>query len=380
MWPRRFLFAALAVLTLAAFCACASAARLVWDANTEPHLRGYKIHYGSASGQYTETVDVGNVTEWPIPDEWPRDRSYYFAATAYAECIDAQGQTYTCESGYSNEAIYSADAQPPAAATDVRVTWRDLGGPTMADPAFEAISTVFYTGIDGGDGGTVTFSTINAGDLVLVAIQRVSANAITGVTLGSQSMTQLKVHQSEASNFNLMVYGCIASSGGSNVVATASFSNTGGWLAMIGARYSGVKSATPLDSCCAETDCGGLTGASTSRYTNDTVTTDERALIVVLGTDWDNYNTHTAQNSYNKRFDNAVCGGGSCSAQFIFDKVADAGTFGGSGTGYRFSTAASDSWLAVMLAFEPNDAAATTSIPSSILSRQRDAFHHMIIR
>ena len=33
---------------------------LTWDTNTEPNLRGYKIHYGVAAGSYTTVVDVFN--------------------------------------------------------------------------------------------------------------------------------------------------------------------------------------------------------------------------------------------------------------------------------------------------------------------------------
>ena len=63
MWLRKWI----AVALILACAACASAARLVWDANTESDLAGYKIHYGLASGQYTNTVDVGNVTDMAYP-------------------------------------------------------------------------------------------------------------------------------------------------------------------------------------------------------------------------------------------------------------------------------------------------------------------------
>ena len=35
---------------------------LAWDANTEPDLAGYKVHYGTSSGSYTSSVDVHKVT------------------------------------------------------------------------------------------------------------------------------------------------------------------------------------------------------------------------------------------------------------------------------------------------------------------------------
>src|SRR3972149_5909585 len=67
----------------------AGEAILTWDpptTNTDgtplTDLAGYKIHYGTTSGNYTTVIDVGNVTT-------------YFATTAY----DSSGN----ESGYSNE-------------------------------------------------------------------------------------------------------------------------------------------------------------------------------------------------------------------------------------------------------------------------------------
>jgi hypothetical protein len=39
---------------------------LAWDANTEPDLAGYKIHYGTASGDYSHSIDVGNVTQYTL--------------------------------------------------------------------------------------------------------------------------------------------------------------------------------------------------------------------------------------------------------------------------------------------------------------------------
>lgn len=75
--------------------------RLAWQPNSEADLAGYKIHYGAASGSYSATVDVGNVTAATISN-LSEGITYYFSASAY--------NTAAVSSGYSNEVSYSVPA------------------------------------------------------------------------------------------------------------------------------------------------------------------------------------------------------------------------------------------------------------------------------
>ena len=88
--------------------ALAATVTLAWDANTEPNLAGYILHYGNASGSYSTEVDVGNTTMAALSgvDE---GQTYYFAATAY--------NVNRNESTFSNEVRYTipVDAIPPTA-------------------------------------------------------------------------------------------------------------------------------------------------------------------------------------------------------------------------------------------------------------------------
>src|SRR5262245_12988577 len=58
---------ALAIVLLAtATSAFAANVTAVWDPNPEPNVSGYKLSYGTQSGVYTTTIDVGPVTSWPL--------------------------------------------------------------------------------------------------------------------------------------------------------------------------------------------------------------------------------------------------------------------------------------------------------------------------
>jgi hypothetical protein len=64
------------------------------DGTSLTDLAGYRIYYGTASGNYAETIDVGNITT-SVVSNLADGTTYYFAVTAY----DTSGG----ESGYSNE-------------------------------------------------------------------------------------------------------------------------------------------------------------------------------------------------------------------------------------------------------------------------------------
>ena len=76
---------------------------LEWDPNTEPDLGGYIVHYGTESGVYDYSMDVGNFTSAVITGLDP-ELEYYFAVSAYN--LDGEG------SGLSNEV--TTDVVPAA--------------------------------------------------------------------------------------------------------------------------------------------------------------------------------------------------------------------------------------------------------------------------
>ena len=71
---------------------------LGWDANSETDLAGYIVYYGTESGAYSESIDVGNTTQHTITGLQDGD-TYYLAVTAY--------DVNNSESGYSAEVLYT---------------------------------------------------------------------------------------------------------------------------------------------------------------------------------------------------------------------------------------------------------------------------------
>ncbi|UFS69351.1 fibronectin type III domain-containing protein [Geomonas sp. RF6] len=84
------------VLSLLLACAPSHAAQttIAWDAAASGAVAGYKVYYGTSSGSYSRSIDVGNVTSCTIPS-LTDGQTYYFNVTSY----DASGR----QSGYANE-------------------------------------------------------------------------------------------------------------------------------------------------------------------------------------------------------------------------------------------------------------------------------------
>jgi len=70
---------------------------LQWDSNIEPFLAGYRIYYGTASGTYETSIDVGDTTLCTVKG-LDFNTTYYFTATAY--------NIYGGESFYADEIIF----------------------------------------------------------------------------------------------------------------------------------------------------------------------------------------------------------------------------------------------------------------------------------
>jgi PKD repeat protein len=74
--------------------ATAGSVSLTWDPNTEGDLAGYKVHVGTASRTYSQSIDVGRITSFTVSN-LADGQTYFFAVTAY--------DVMTNESSFSSE-------------------------------------------------------------------------------------------------------------------------------------------------------------------------------------------------------------------------------------------------------------------------------------
>jgi len=95
------------VLLLLAFQICisnAGAANLAWDPVTAEGsypVAGYRIHYGTSSGNYTDVEDAGDVNPYPLSNlNSTSSDIYYFAVAAYTSIGDGE------EGFFSNEVCF----------------------------------------------------------------------------------------------------------------------------------------------------------------------------------------------------------------------------------------------------------------------------------
>ena len=102
IFPYAILRNLIVIFLIALFCLLSSLSNaaevtLQWDPKAEPDLAGYRLYYGTSSGNYQVNFDVGNSTSTTV-NLYQDDTTYYFAVTAY--------DTHGNESDFSLEASF----------------------------------------------------------------------------------------------------------------------------------------------------------------------------------------------------------------------------------------------------------------------------------
>jgi len=132
---------------------------LAWDPVTASGLAGYRVHYGTASRNYSSVAGVGNQTTATITG-LTAGTSYYFAATAY--------DTAGTESAFSNEVVYIAPSSCSPAISPGTVSVPAAGGTGSVTVSTSSICSwttanlaswvTITSGASGTGNGTVTYS------------------------------------------------------------------------------------------------------------------------------------------------------------------------------------------------------------------------------
>lgn len=172
-----FMLAALiGLLSMASANVFAAQATLAWDppvsyadGTSIASPIGYKVHKGTASGSYTQTVDVGNATTF-TDNNLADGSSYYFVVSAY----DAAGT----ESNVSNELSKTTTAPPPPPTTIYSIT-ASAGSGGSISPASAIVSA--------GASQSFTIAPAAGYRVSSVTVDGVSVGAVTSYTFSSVS-------------------------------------------------------------------------------------------------------------------------------------------------------------------------------------------------
>lgn len=168
------------VLTLVAGLALAQSAWCAsfgWDPNTEADIAGYRLYYGSSSGNYTQSVDVGKVTQATLSG-LTAGNTYYAAVAAY--------NTAALEGTKSTEVSFTTAVTTPPASSTPTVS---LTSPTSG-AAFVAPANVTLTAAASETGGSIGYVEFYSGSTRVVTVTSSPYTFVLGsVAAGTYTFT-----------------------------------------------------------------------------------------------------------------------------------------------------------------------------------------------
>jgi hypothetical protein len=131
---------------------------LAWNPSPDPNIAGYCVYYGSASGNYTNSVMVGNVTTNTVSG-LASGVTYYFAVTAY----DTNGE----QSAFSSEIDYmpgvpTVGVSGASAGQFVLTVSGLIGGTYEIEATQDFMTWTIISTVTVGSGGSLDFTDTNA--------------------------------------------------------------------------------------------------------------------------------------------------------------------------------------------------------------------------
>ncbi len=118
---------AFAAVLLLPEVASAGVVTIAWDRNPETNIAGYRVSYGTVSGAYTTTVDVGNRLDWQIRGV-EDGQKYYFVVRAINTAGAVSPPSTEISVNIVGLTALTTDMVAPTP-TGKAITWTALAGP-----------------------------------------------------------------------------------------------------------------------------------------------------------------------------------------------------------------------------------------------------------
>ena len=128
---------AFAAVLLLPEVASAAVVTIAWDRNPETNIAGYRISYGTVSGAYTTTVDVGNRLDWQIRGV-EDGQKYYFVVRAINTAGAVSPPSTEISANIVGLTALTTDMVAPTP-TGKAITWTALAGPVPNSSSVLAI-------------------------------------------------------------------------------------------------------------------------------------------------------------------------------------------------------------------------------------------------
>ncbi len=172
--------------------ASAAQATLTWDPTTSyadgtplTSIGGYRVYTGTASGSYSQSINVGNVNSYTFTN-LNDATTYYFAVTAY----DTTGLAST----YSSELLYKTPSPPPASSLFTLAASAGSGGyisPSGSIVLSQGMNQTFaITPATGYRIASVTVDGVSVGAVSTYTFSNVTANHTIQASFVAASITQ----------------------------------------------------------------------------------------------------------------------------------------------------------------------------------------------
>ena len=235
--------------------------RLAWDPNSESDLAGYVVLIGTASGVYTQSLEVAPASPEAEIKSLPDGATYFFAVRAF--------NTAGLQSGLSNEVSVTLGTLPgpPPVPAPAITTVAPATGPTSGGTAVTISGSHFTTGLTVRFGSTLaSVTSASASSIVAVAPAGVAGQvSVTVTNPDGQMATRAGAYTYTTTTTGPAITGFAPTSGpmgGGTLVTITGTQFTAGATVRFGRRFGRRPERQRDVDCCPHTGDARWAGAS----------------------------------------------------------------------------------------------------------------------